>query len=262
MRTTNLSTQFATASSPWLHSASWILHARRRPARISKLMNQKSKMHYFARIRWYPSIGDVQSCILSFIFATHFFFAVESSHTTIIENSHAIMIFFYADLEFDIDHDTRSSVQMSQPLRWFVKYPYVLFLPTVVLSVAGASAKWVYPPFTQYIKGVPRHNLNLSITCIMRPANHATAVKRSTPQALGYRACLFKDRHGLSSPTSHVSWDSMCGPAQQQVIVIYCSRQRCIIFSSTTRYPRYHRTTTGIAHCIQHFASSLCMYVL
>ena len=94
MSTTNLSTQFATASSPWLHSASWILHARRRPARISKLMNQKSKMHYFARIRWYPSIGDVQSCILSFIFATHFVFPVESSHTTIIENSHAIMIFF------------------------------------------------------------------------------------------------------------------------------------------------------------------------
>jgi len=148
---------FDTICSTWLHSASWILHARRRPARISKLMNQKSKMHYFARIRWYPSIGDVQSCILSFIFATHFFFAVESSHTTIIENSHAIMIFFYADLEFDIDHDTRSSVQMSQPLRWFVKYPYVLFLLTVVLSVAGASAKWVYPPFTQYMKGVPRH---------------------------------------------------------------------------------------------------------
>ena len=37
------------------------------------------------------------------------------------------MIFFYADLEFDIGHDTRTSVQMSQPLRWFVKYPYVPF---------------------------------------------------------------------------------------------------------------------------------------
>jgi hypothetical protein len=94
-------------------------------------------------------------------------------------------------------------------------------------------------------------NLNLSITCIMRPANHATAVKRSTPQALGYRACLFKDRHGLSSPTSHVSWHSMRGPAQQQVIVIYCLRQRCIIFSSTTRYPRYHRhSTLHPTHCI------------
>ena len=45
-----LSTQFVTASSPWLHSASWILHARRRPASISKLMNQKSQMHYFARM--------------------------------------------------------------------------------------------------------------------------------------------------------------------------------------------------------------------
>jgi hypothetical protein len=54
--------------------------------------------------------------------------------------------------------------------------PVCTFFLTVVLGVAGA--KWEYPPFTQYIKGVPRHNLNLSITCIMRPANHATAVKR------------------------------------------------------------------------------------
>ena len=60
------------------HYASWILHARRRPARISKLMHQKNLRCIISRecCTWYPSIGDVQSCILSFISASFFLLKV------------------------------------------------------------------------------------------------------------------------------------------------------------------------------------------
>ena len=142
---------------------------------------------------------------------------------------------------------------MSQPLRWFVKYPYVLFLLTVVLSVAGASAKWVYPPFTQYIKGVPRHNLNLSITCIMRPANHATAVKRSTPQALGYRCAHcsseFDSRTGMDCHCRHpTSVGTPCADPHNSKSLSFTARANV-----ASSFLRHHNTlgTTGIpTHCI------------
>ena len=62
----------------------------------------------------------------------------------------------------------------------------------------------------------------------------------------------FKDRHGLSSPTSHVPRHSMRGPRKQQVPVIYWTSQRCIVASSATWYPR--------CYCHHWSAHIPCLY--
>ena len=128
--------------------------------------------------------------------------------------------------------------------------PVCTFFLTVVLGVA--RAKWEYPPFTQYIKGVPRHNLNLSITCIMRPANHATAIKRSAPQALGYRCAHcsseFDSRTGMDCHRRHpTSLGTPCADPHNSKSLSFTARANV-----ASSFLRQHDTlgTTGIpAHC-------------
>jgi hypothetical protein len=186
------------------------------------------------------------------LFLQHILFPVESSHATILQNSHAIMIcFLSADLEFDIGHDTRTSVQMSQPLSWFVKYPSVFFLLTVVLSVAGA--KWVYPPFPQYhIKGAQKQNL--SITCIMRPANREMpAVKRSAPLALGYRCAYctseFDSKTGMDCHRRHpTSLGTPCADPENSKSMSFTARAN--VASSILRQHDTLGATAIPAHCM------------
>ena len=131
--------------------------------------------------------------------------------------------------------------------------PVCTFFLTVVLGVAGA--KWEYPPFqvTQYIKGVPRHNLNLSITCIMRPANHATAVKRSAPQALGYRCAHcsseFDSRTGMDCHRRHpTSLGTPCADPHNSKSLSFTAR--AIVASSSLRQHDTPGATAIPAHCM------------
>ena len=63
--------------------------------------------------------------------------------------------------------------------------PVCSFLLTVVLCVAGTQCL----PFPRNINLKGTQSRNLSITCIMRPANRDIHVvkRRAAPQALGYR---------------------------------------------------------------------------
>ena len=105
---------------------------------------------------------------------------------------------------------------------------------------------------SQYIKGVSRHNQNLSITCIMRPANHATTVKRSAPQALGYRCahCFseFDSRTGMDCHRRHpTSLGTPCADPHNSKSLSFTARANV-----ASSFLRQHDTlgTTGIpAHC-------------
>ena len=96
-------------------------------------------------------------------------------------------------------------------------------------------------------------NLNLSITCIMRPANHATAVKRSTPQALGYRCAHcssdFESRTGMNCHRRHpTSVGTPCADPHNSKSLSFTARANV-----ASSFLRQHDTlgTTGIpTHCI------------
>ena len=134
MRTIDLSIQFATALSIQFATLRLLDPSREKASGPHFLINA-SKISADALFRWTPecctrywSISVTSNPASYRLFLQHILFPGESSHATILENSHAIMIcFLSADLEFDIGHDTRTSVQMSQPLSWFVKYPSVFF---------------------------------------------------------------------------------------------------------------------------------------
>ena len=135
-RKINLSIQFATVLSIQFATLRLLDPSREKASGPHFLMNA-SKISADALFRWttecctrYWSISVTSNPASYRLFLQHILFPVESSHATILQNSHAIMICFLsqaADLEFDIGHDTRTSVQMSQPLSWFVKYPSVFF---------------------------------------------------------------------------------------------------------------------------------------
>ena len=129
--------------------------------------------------------------------------------------------------------------------------PVCFFLLTVVLSVAGA--KWVYPPFPQYhIKGAQKQNL--SITCIMRPANREMpAVKRSAPLALGYRCAYctseFDSKTGMDCHRRHpTSLGTPCADPENSKSMSFTARAN--VASSILRQHDTLGATAIPAHCM------------
>ena len=129
--------------------------------------------------------------------------------------------------------------------------PVCSFLLAVVLCVAGTQC--VYPPFPRYIKGT--QNRNLSITCIMRPANrdiHAVK-RRAAPQALGYRCahCTseFDSKTGMDCHRRHpTSQGTPCADPENSKSLSFTARAN--VASSILRQHDTLGATAIPAHCM------------
>ena len=193
-------------------------------------------------------LGDVQSCILSFIFATHPFswWKFPRYHSWKFSCYHDLFSFCRLGIRHRPWHKNKCA---NEPTLVMVRQiPVCFFLLTVVLSVAGA--KWVYPPFPQYhIKGAQKQNL--SITCIMRPANREMpAVKRSAPLALGYRCAYctseFDSKTGMDwHPTS---LGTPCADPENSKSMSFTARAN--VASSILRQHDTLGATAIPAHCM------------
>ena len=109
-----------------------------------------------------------------------------------------------------------------QVCKWAMvrQIPVCSFLLTVVLCVAGTQCL----PFPRNINLKGTQSRNLSITCIMRPANrdiHAVK-RRAAPQALGYRT--WYPRCYCHTRTFHVYIVAVC-----YIIIMIISKIICII---------------------------------
>ena len=136
--------------------------------------------------------------------------------------------------------------------------PVCSFLLTVVLCVAGTQCL----PFPRNIKGT--QSRNLSITCIMRPANRDIhAVKRSALQALGYRCAhcssKFDSKTGMDCHRRHpTTQGTPCADPENSKSLAFTARAN--VASSILRQHDTLGATSIPAHCMFILLLSVTSY--